>query len=351
MSAPSHVARGLTSSSASGPADPEPSHVAWLRYRDDPTNFAVPHASPSSPQEIRENGFAKIVRSNEAVHLMQDETIRGPHGDIALRIYAPENNRAEPLPVLMFFHGGIWYLNSLDTHDAFLRRFTNEGARAGRGFVVIAVDYRLAPEHKFPGGLEDCYTATVWAAAHAHRFGGDPMRLAVAGDSCGGNLAVAVALLARERGGPCLSHMLLLYPMTDHYDPGTPSLDHYAIGLGFTKVLNKLGWDIYGASEPPHGTPQHPNVLAAINRHPDLSGLPPSTFILAECDIVYDEGLKLAERLQGAGCEVQVLHHPRALHGFVTNCVMAELSGFTPRLDSGFQALADAVNALNRVWP
>ena len=153
-----------------------------------------------------------------------------------MRIYTPRGTG--PFPLLVFFHGSGFVLCSLDTHDGMCRNLC-----AGAGCVVASVDYRLAPEHKFPAGIEDCLHATRWAAAHAAELGADPARIAVGGDSAGGNMAAVTALRVRDEGGPALCGQLLLYPVTDYHTPGTPSYEENAEGYGLTRDTMKWFWD------------------------------------------------------------------------------------------------------------
>src|SRR4051812_15732938 len=155
----------------------------------------------------------------------ESRVMDGPGGPIALRIYTPHGTG--PFPLMVFFHGSGFVLCSLDTHDGMCRNLC-----AGAGCVVVSVDYRLAPEHKFPAGLDDCLHATRWAAVHAAELGADPARIAIAGDSAGGNMAAVVALRLRDEGGPGLCGQLLLYPVTDYHTPGTPSYKQNAEGYG-----------------------------------------------------------------------------------------------------------------------
>lgn len=178
---------------------------------------------------------------------VSEQTIDGPGGPLRIRSYTPQGTG--PFPLLVFFHGSGFVLCSLDTHDGMCRNLC-----AGAGCVVASVDYRLAPEHKFPAGINDCLHATRWAAAHAAELGADPACVAVAGDSAGANMAAVTALRLRNEGGPALCGQLLLYPVTDYYTPGTPSYQENAEGYGLTRDTMKWFWDHYlnDASEGAH---------------------------------------------------------------------------------------------------
>jgi acetyl esterase len=175
--------------------------------------------------------------------------------------------------------------------------------------IVVSVEYRLAPEAKFPAGPEDCYAATQWVAAHGAELGGDPSRLAVSGDSAGGNLAAAIAIMARDRGGPTISYQLLIYPVTD-CDFETASYRENAEGFGLMRDGMQYFWDLYVA-DPADAT----NPLAAVLRA-DLAGLPPAYVITAECDVLRSEGDAYAEKLKAAGVPVEHVSYPGQIHGF-----------------------------------
>ena len=181
-----------------------------------------------------------------------ERTIDAPGGSLRIRIYTPHGTG--PFPLLVFFHGSGFVLCSLDTHDGMCRNLC-----AGAGCVVASVDYRLAPEHKFPAGINDCLHATRWAAAHAAELGADPARVAVAGDSAGANMAAVTALRLRNEGGPALCGQLLLYPVTDYYMPDTPSYQENAEGYGLTRDTMKWFWDHYLSEHRSAGTrtPHH----------------------------------------------------------------------------------------------
>lgn len=238
------------------------------------------------------------------VAAVADRTIPGPAGEIAMRIYTPEG--PGPFPLLVFFHGGGWVICNLETHDPTCRALC-----AGAGVVVVSVDYRLAPEAKFPAPLDDCLAATRWAAASGAALGVDPARIAVGGDSAGGNLAAAVALRARDEGGPALRGQLLIYPVTDHHASGMPSYAENAEGYGLTRDGMVWFWDHYLNDATDAGNP-----YAAPLRAADLGGLPPALVITAEYDVLRDEGDRYAERLQEAGVPTTHLRYAGMIHGF-----------------------------------
>lgn len=256
----------------------------------------------------------------------------GPAGPIPVRIYVPVGGRPSDrsLPGLLYFHGGGWARGSLQTHDIVCRALAN-----GAGCVVVSVDYRMAPEHKFPAAFEDSLDATRWVAAHAAELGIDPVRLAVAGDSAGGNLAAAVALALRDAGGPRLVHQLLIYPVTDHaFD--TPSYLENAEGYMLTRSSMQFYWQLYLGNES-----DADDFRASPLRARDFSGLPPALVITAEFDPLRDEGRAYADRLRAAGTPVVYREYPGMVHGFVT---------WGGVLDAGKQAVREASAALREAF-
>lgn len=254
---------------------------------------------------IREVQLIAPAGDPTPVGKVDDRRIPGPDAEIPLRIYTPEGSGAFPLVV--FYHGGGFVLGSLETHDELCRAICR-----GSGAVVVSVDYRLAPENKYPAAPDDCYAALQWCADNAATLDADPERIAVAGDSAGGNLAAVTALRARDLGGPLLRHQLLIYPVTDcRFD--TPSYDQNAHGFFLTRDAMQWFWSHYLASmdqaEEPYACPQ---------RTPDLSGLPSATVITAEYDPLRDEGEEYARRLQQAGNGVSLRRYDGMIHGFVS---------------------------------
>jgi len=249
-----------------------------------------------------------------------DRRIPGPAGEIPVRVYTPA--ATAPLPLLVYFHGGGWVLGGIETHDGVCRELAN-----GAGCVVVSVDYRLAPEHKYPAAAEDCYAATQWAAAHAADLGGDAARVAIGGDSAGGNLAAVVAQMARDRGGPGVVFQLLIYPATvAAFD--TPSYRDNAEGYLLTTVDMRWFWNHY-LRTPADGE----NAYASPLRAAELAGLPPAMVITAEFDPLRDEGERYARRLEEAGVPVRLSRYDGMIHGFF---------GMTQFLDKAKTAVQDA---------
>jgi acetyl esterase len=287
-----------------------------------------PHLHEMSPTEARAlyANMAQVRGTDDPVAVVDDLHIAGPGGDLALRLYRPEGDG--PLPVSLYFHGGGWVIGSIETHDALCRSLASRA-----GCVLVSVEYRLAPEHPFPAALDDCYAATVHVAEHAGELGVDPGRLAVAGDSAGGNLAAATCLLARERGGPAIRFQLLVYPVTDHgFD--FPSCRENAEGYFLT--TEAMHWFSGNYLAEP-GDAKEP--LAAPLLAEDLSGLPPALVLTAEFDPLRDEGEAYAARLADAGVDATAHRYDGMIHGFVSMGAV---------VDQGAAAVDECATALRR---
>ncbi|MHB8669873.1 MAG: alpha/beta hydrolase [Acidimicrobiales bacterium] len=239
---------------------------------------------------------------------VQDRTVPGPAGEIPVRIYWPEAGGAAPLPVLVYFHGGGFVICDLDSHDSICRQLAT-----GAECAVVSVDYRLAPEHRYPAAVEDAYAATAWVAAHGAELEVDSSRIAVGGDSAGGNLTAVVALMARDRGGPPLCFQLLIYPVTDGWATRDiyPSREENGTGYFLTAEHMRWFWEQYmGAVEDSN------DPYACPIRATDLSGLPPAMVITAGYDPLRDEGEAYGHRMADAGVPVEVLRYGGVFHGF-----------------------------------
>ncbi|HVM96979.1 MAG TPA: alpha/beta hydrolase [Candidatus Acidoferrales bacterium] len=259
---------------------------------------------------------------------VENRKIPGSNGDIPIRIYTPGTEAG--YPVLVFFHGGGWVIGSLESHDAICRTLANQAS-----CIVVSVDYRLAPEHKFPAAAEDSYTATRWVAAHAASFAGDPQRIAVGGDSAGGNLAAVVAQLAQQRGGPPLVLQLLVYPATDA-NRDTPSYHDNGDGYLLTRPMMDWFFDHYMTGDSDKADPRLSPLRAA-----SLQGLPPALVITAEFDPLRDEGERYAERLRQAGVPVQLSRYDGMIHGFF---------GMSSMIDKAKLAVDEAASALRAAF-
>jgi acetyl esterase len=283
------------------PLDPQAQRVI-----DQMATLTLKPVEDSTPDEARESIRTRTAALGpfEDVAAVADHRVPVAGGEITVRTYSPGGPGRHP--ALVYYHGGGWVIGDLYTHDGLCRSLTN-AARC----VVASVDYRLAPESKYPAAVEDSYAALAWVVANAARLGIDPRRVAVGGDSAGGNLATVVALMARERGGPALVHQVLIYPVTDH-DLDTPSYRENATGYVLTREAMRWFWDHYLVHEAQGREPYASPLRAA-----SLAGLPSTLVITAECDPLRDEGEAYAARLRDAGVPVTLTRYPGMFHGFV----------------------------------
>ena len=233
----------------------------------------------------------------------------GAHGAIALRLYRPLTSgraAASKLPVLIYFHGGGWVIGDLDTHDTLCRELAN-----GAGIAVVSVDYRMGPEHRFPAAVDDSIAATRWVHAHAGELGLDAQRIAVGGDSAGGNLAAVVSLALRDSGGVPLAYQLLIYPSTDMRRVA-PS--HQRNGQGYLLTADTIAYfQGHYLADPAHELDARASPLL----HPDLRNLPPALVLTAGYDPLRDEGIDYAQRLSLAGNRATHIGFERQIHGFI----------------------------------
>ena len=272
-------------------------------------------------------GMVALAGEPESIAQMENRTVPGPAGQIPVRIYTPVGTA--PFPVLVYFHGGGWVIGNLDTHDGICRSLANRV-----GCLVVSVDYRLAPEHPFPAAPEDCYAATRWLAEHAGSLGGDKGRIAVGGDSAGGNLAAVVALMARDRGGPKLAFQLLVYPATDT-DFETRSYRENSEGYFLTRADMVWFWNHYAPRDEDRRNP-----YAAPLRAASLRGLPPALVITAEFDPLCDDGNAYAARLREDGVPVRLSQQDGLIHGFFQ--MGAVIDRGRASVDEASRALKDA---------
>ena len=267
----------------------------------------VPPLESMTPSEARESaveGFKSMNFQREEVSCIENFKIPGPECEIGLRMYTPFGNK--PFPAVLYFHGGGWVFDNLDTHDHVCRSLCR-----GSGCVVVSVDYRLAPENKFPAALVDCYEATRWVSENYEAINVDPLRIAVGGDSAGANLATAVCLTARDTGEPSISFQLLVCPVTDISSFDRDSCKRYADGYFLTLTQMKWFRDLYIEKADDVYDPRVSPLLAR-----DLSGLPDSLIITAEFDLLRDEGERYAQRLQSHAVPVQCSRYNGMIHDF-----------------------------------
>lgn len=268
--------------------------------------LGFPDNSEVTPTEARANSAAgkkAIPTEQEPVGEISERTIPGPAGDIPVRIYRPSTEG--PHSLIMLFHGGGWVVGGLDSEDSTSRGLVNRV-----NAVLVSVDYRMAPEVRFPGAPEDCYTATVWAVEHAEELDVDASKLAVAGTSAGGNLSAAVSLMARDRGGPNIKHQVLFCPVID-YDFDRASYIENATDYGLTRDNMIWFWEQYLG---PNGDGHDP--YASPIRAASLAGLADATVISAQYDPLLDEAADYATALKAAGNDVTYTEYPGMTHGF-----------------------------------
>jgi acetyl esterase len=281
--------------------------------------------SPEEARKVAIESLKMVGGTMEPVHAIENLRIPGPEGEIPIRIYTPD--APAPRPALVYFHGGGWVVCDLDTHDVVC---TAMARRAGA--VVVAVDYRLAPEHKFPAAVIDSYAATSWVASNSEKLGIDPKRISVGGDSAGGNLAAVVALKSRDEDGPAIALQVMVYPVTDLSSFDTPSYrefgqDHYLTKSEMEWFRSHYLRSMEDARDP------HASPLLAL----DLSELPPALIITAECDPLRDEGQAYAKRLEYDGVPVTYTCYAGMIHPFFS------LSGAIPQAFDAIQQVANAV--------
>ncbi|MBY7142010.1 alpha/beta hydrolase [Virgibacillus sp. NKC19-3] len=264
----------------------------------------IPPMHTLTLEEARQtNDMRFLTGEPEPVERVEDHLIPGPSGKIPVRIYTPVGDN--PLPALVYYHGGGWVIGDLEYADIPCRMLANRV-----NCVVISVDYRLAPEHKFPSALEDAYAAIKWVVENASELHVNPEKVAVGGDSAGGNLAAAVTLMVRDKKTFTLCHQLLIYPITDHrFD--TTSYQDNAEGYFLTKDNMIWFWNHYLHHEEDG---KHP--YASPLRANDLKHLPPALIITAEHDPLRDEGEAYAERLKTEGTPVEATRYTGMIHGF-----------------------------------
>ena len=305
------------------PLDPQ-----VIQVMDSVAALGLPAAHTVSPEEARANGKKRPRSPGPEVAKVEDRNIPGPDGDVPIRIYTPEGNG--PFPILVWYHGGGWVVGDLEQADGSCRNLC-----VGGQCVVVSVDYRLAPETKFPGNAEDCWSATIWAVKNSASINANGSRLAVGGDSAGGNLAAAMCLMAADRGGPEISLQLLIYPVTE-VNFTTDSYNQNAEGYSLTKVTMQWYWDHYLSSED-----DALNPYAAPLQAKSLVGQPPALVITAEFDPLCDEGEAYAKRLSEAGVATTATRYDGVIHGFFTMGAV---------VDKGQQAVDEASAALRKAF-
>jgi acetyl esterase len=264
--------------------------------------------TPDEARQAYTASRAVLAPEPQPVAETRDLACPGPHGDIPLRYYRPFGTEAGGvLPALVYFHGGGWLLGGLGSHDTTCRHFANAARCA-----VVSVDYRMAPEHKFPAAVDDSEAATRWIIAHAAALGIDPARVAVGGDSAGGNLAAVLALLARDRTLPPLAFQLLIYPATDM---AMTTVSSQTITQAVPLTSKSMKWFI---DHYMRGAGDITDWRASPARAADLSGTAQALVLTCTCDPLRDEGIEYARRLEREGVRVTHLHFSDQIHGFMS---------------------------------
>jgi acetyl esterase len=284
-----------------------------------------------APAMARETfvGMMQLVGPKDVpIGKVQNLTMPGPGGDIPLRIYTPVAAKSEKLPTLVFFHGGGYVIGNIETHDGLCRMFANDA-----NVRVISVEYRLAPEHKFPAAIEDAYAAVCWIEANAAQLGVDANHVAVGGDSAGGGLAAAVAQIAKEKGAPKIAFQMLLFPVTQIGDV-TTSMRDFAQGY----FLERATLDWFFKHYLPDGVDRADIRISPLHAK-DFAGLPPAYIMLGGFDPLHDEGAAYAEKLREAGVAVAVADYPSLVHDFIY------MQAVLPQAPEAMKAAATALKA------
>jgi acetyl esterase len=289
----------------------------------------APPLETLTPEEARK-AFKLPQGELEPVGKVKEITIPGPESDIPIRVYYPKESQIT-YPALVYYHGGGWVVGNIDSHDNVCRAITNLA-----NCVTISVDYRLAPEYKFPAAVEDSFVTLQYIYDHASEFQIDQRRIAVGGDSAGGNLAAVVANLAKDRNSPPICFQLLFYPSTNLGGEPTASMQDNAEGYFLTKGTMEWFRDCYL-----NGEEDKQNPLVSPSLYKNFSGLPPTLVITAEYDPLRDEGEDYANMLAEAGVEVEVVRYDGTIHGFISMAVV---------IDLGKAALEKAGSALKKTF-
>jgi acetyl esterase len=282
--------------------------------------------TPGGAREWTREFSAKSPRGPE-LPKVEDKTIPGPDGPIPMRIYTPEGEG--PFPLIVWFHGGGWVVGSIDDADPFVRRLVEAS-----GCVAVSVGYRLAPEHRYPAAIDDCFAATQWLAGNAAALGTDPTRVVVAGDSAGGNLAAAVAIRARDAGRPAIAFQYLVCPVTDHDFTRQSYIDN---ADGYMTTTRDVEW-FWGHYAPEPSARDAPD--ASPLRASSLEGLPPALVVTADLDPLRDEGEEYARRLAEAGVPTRHRRYAGVIHNFCALPMMCGLNALAEQAEEIGAAVA-----------
>jgi acetyl esterase len=287
--------------------------LLWLARVNGVHDFYAGLTAPQARAYSRRNAAVADGPRPLPMARVEERSIPGPAGPLGARLYVPPGSPTEaPAPLLVYYHGGGWVIGDLDTCDGVCRLLASAA-----GVTVLSIDYRLAPEHPFPAAVEDAWAAFAWAAANAGELGADPARIAVGGDSAGGNLSAVVSLMAREGGGARPALQLLIYPVTDVEGtmPSRLSYDH-----GF--ILTQADMDAFEAAYLPDGAARDDPRISVLHVG-DLSSLPPAYVLTAGFDPLRDEGEAYALRMRDAGTRVALRRHPGLIHSFANETAVS----------------------------
>ncbi|SOB99348.1 acetyl esterase [Ureibacillus xyleni] len=292
--------------------------------------YSGPKIQDLTPDVVRQAMIAPVPEGVEVPQVAKVENRQIPvnEGEITVRIYTPEGDG--PFPLFVYYHGGGWVLGNLDTSDAGCRLLAENTKR-----VVVSVDYRLAPEFKYPVPVEDSYAALCWAHDHAEELNAIADDIVVGGDSAGGNLATIMTILSQENNGPSISAQALIYPVTN-LDFTTASYEKFAEGFGLDKDLMIWFGEYYVNSEE-----DYKNVDVSPLLCEDVSALPPAVIVAAENDVLFDEGAEYRDKLKEAGVKVEYSVLPGSIHGFFSNMAV-----FADETKETVSAIAQFLNAL-----
>jgi acetyl esterase len=309
------------------PLDPQSEYVLGLIRKSDKPEYWQLSAAEAREWHERKAGILDI--KPEPVFKVEDQRIPGPAGEIAVRVYTPRESSGL-FPILVWLHGGGHVVGSLNSYDAVCRSLSLQA-----DCMIVSVDYRLAPEHKFPAGVEDSFAALTWVGGHAADIGGDPNLIAIGGDSAGGNLAAVCAILARDQKFPPLVFQLLIYPRTASHEE-SPSQHEFAEGYLLTRKTILWFHNHYRATDEDRNDFRYAPLICD-----DLSHLPPALIIVGEYDPLRDEGIAYAERLEREGNTVELANYPGMIHAFIS------MGG---AIDAGRRAITHAATALKRAF-
>ena len=316
-------------------------HPDVIDYMAAVEKLQLPATGEASPAELRASQAKRRLMIRvpvENVGKVYNRDFQRDGRTIPIRVYEPEASTPSGLrdarhPAIIVYHGGGWVIGNPDSEDVLSRGLCKRVPA-----VVISVYYALAPEHRYPAAAEDCYAALEWTVSNADELGIDASKVALAGTSAGGNLSAVVSQMTRDRNGPIVAHQVLFCPVTDH-GHSRPSYDEFATGYGLTREGMNWFWDQYLGEDVHRAAEPYASPLRAT----DLSGLPDATVIVAECDVLRDEGEEYAGALQCAGVDTRLTRYEGMIHGF--NLVLGLINAAEDSLDEAADRIRNSFNA------